>query len=187
KGSPRYGGDPFRLFGSTAPGFSREAGPVPADLHDLDPALYLAGVLVLAAVSQWLAWRVRVPSILVLLVVGFGAGSLVEPDAVLDRELLFAGVTLAVGVILFEGSLSLRFSHVRELGAPVVRLCTVTVLLAWPLITMAAWAVGVDWRLALLLGAILVVTGPTVINPILRQLRPTRRVASLLRWEGIVV
>src|SRR5690606_25116764 len=70
---------------------------------------------------------------------------------------------------------------------PVVRLCTVTVLLAWPLITMAAWAVGVDWRLALLLGAILVVTGPTVINPILRQLRPTRRVASLLRWEGIVV
>lgn len=160
---------------------------MPADLPDLDPALYLAGVLVLAAVSQWLAWRVRVPSILVLLVVGFGAGSLVEPDAVLDRELLFAGVTLAVGVILFEGSLSLRFSHVRELGAPVVRLCTVTVLLAWPLITMAAWAVGVDWRLALLLGAILVVTGPTVINPILRQLRPTRRVASLLRWEGIVV
>lgn len=160
---------------------------MPELLADPDPALYFACVLVLAAASQWLAWRVRVPSILVLLLVGFAAGGLVPPDAVLERDVLFAGVTLAVGVILFEGSLSLRLADVRDLGRPVVRLCTLTVLLAWGLITAAAWVVGVDWRLALLVGAILVVTGPTVINPILRQLRPTRRVASLLRWEGIVV
>ena len=153
----------------------------------LDPASYVAGVLAVAAVAQWLAWKLRVPSILVLLVVGFLGGLVASPDEVLGRDVLFAGVSVAVGIILFEGSLSLRLRDLRDLGRPVVRLCTVTVLVAWVLITLAALAVGVDWRLALLLGALLVVTGPTVINPILRQLRPTRRVSSLLRWEGIVV
>lgn len=111
---------------------------MPEALQDPDPAPYLAGVLVLAAASQWLAWRVRVPSILVLLLVGFADGSLVPPDAVLERDLLFAGVTVAVGIILFEGSLSLRFGDVRNLGRPVIRLCTATVLIAWALITGAA-------------------------------------------------
>lgn len=153
----------------------------------LDPASYVAGVLVVATVAQWVAWKTRVPSILVLLVVGFLGGLVASPDEVLGRDVLFAGVSVAVGIILFEGSLSLRLRDVRDLGRPVIRLCTVTVLVAWVLITLAALAVGVDWRLALLVGALLVVTGPTVINPILRQLRPTRRVSSLLRWEGIVV
>ncbi len=153
----------------------------------MDPAAYLALVVCLAAAAQWLAWAVRVPSILFLLVVGFGLGRWVSPDDVLGRDLLFAGVTLAVGVILFEGSLSLRLKDLREVGRPVRRLCSSTVLLAWALITAAAWLVGFDWRLALLVGALLVVTGPTVINPILRQVRPVRRVANLLRWEGIVV
>src|SRR5699024_3364935 len=70
---------------------------------------------------------------------------------------------------------------------PVRRLCSATVLIAWVMITLTGWLLGYDPRVALLVGAILVVTGPTVINPILRQLRPTRRVSSLLRWEGIVV
>ncbi|NLG20133.1 MAG: sodium:proton antiporter [Actinomycetales bacterium] len=153
----------------------------------MEPVVYLGAVLVVGALAQWLAWAVKVPSILVLLIVGFLGGLYVSPDEVLGREVLFAGVTLAVGIILFEGSMSLRVAHVRDLGRPVLRLCTVTVLIAWALITAAGWLVGLDLQLALLVGAILVVTGPTVINPILRQLRPTRRVSSLLRWEGIVV
>jgi len=153
----------------------------------LEPAPYLALVAVLAVLSQLLAWQLRLPSILLLLVTGFGLGRLVDPDAVLGRDVLFGGVTLAVGVILFEGSLSLRLRDVRDLGRPVLRLCTVTVLVAWVLITAAAWLIGFRLELALLVGAVLVVTGPTVIAPILRMLRPTRRVASLLRWEGIVV
>jgi NhaP-type Na+/H+ or K+/H+ antiporter len=156
-------------------------------LHELSPGGYLALVLVVAVAAQWLAWQLRVPAILVLLLVGFGLGQLADPDQVLGRDLLFGGVTITVGIILFEGSLSLRISHVRDLGRPVLRLCTVTVLLAWALITFAALAVGFAVEIALLVGAILVVTGPTVIAPILRQLRPTRRVSSLLRWEGIVV
>lgn len=153
----------------------------------MGPAEYLALVVGLAAASQWLAWSLRVPSILFLLVIGFLLGRWVTPDDVFGRDLVFAGVTLAVGVILFEGSLSLRLRDLREVGQPVRRLCSWTVLVAWGLITGSAVAVGLDWRLALLVGALLVVTGPTVINPILRQLRPARRVASMLRWEGIVV
>ena len=153
----------------------------------MEPVVYLGAVLVVAALGQWFAWAVKVPSILVLLILGFVGGLVVTPDEVLGRDVLFAGVSLAVGIILFEGSLSLRLADVRDLGRPVIRLCTVTVVIAWALITLAGWAVGLDFQLALLVGAILVVTGPTVINPILRQLRPTRRVSSLLRWEGIVV
>jgi NhaP-type Na+/H+ or K+/H+ antiporter len=156
-------------------------------LHDLPPGGYLALVIVVAVAAQWLAWQLRLPSILVLLLVGFGLGQVATADAVLGRDVLFGGVTLTVGIILFEGSLSLRIAHVRDLGRPVLRLCTVTVLIAWVLITLSALLVGFTLEVALLVGAILVVTGPTVIAPILRQLRPTRRVSSLLRWEGIVV
>ena len=155
--------------------------------NDALPSSYLALVLVLAVLCQWVASLVRIPGILVLLVVGFGLGQLVSPEEVIGRDLLFAGTSLAVGVILFEGSLTLKYKQVRDLGTSVRRLCTVVVLIAWVLITGTMLLLGYDWRLATLVGAILVVTGPTVIGPILRQLRPTRRLASLLRWEGIVV
>ncbi len=158
-----------------------------AALAGLDPAGYLALVAVVAIVAQWLAWKIKAPSILLLLIIGFGMGRLVSPDEVLGLDVLFGGVTLAVGVILFEGALTLRFRDVRDLGRPVFRLCTVTVAITWALITLSAWLIGFEWEIALLVGAILVVTGPTVIGPILRTLRPTRRVASLLKWEGIVV
>lgn len=156
-------------------------------MSSIGPAPYLALAALLAVGAQILAWRLKIPSILLLLLVVFGLGQGVSPEDVLGRDVLFAGVTLAVGVILFEGSLSLRLREIADLGRPVVRLCTVTVAVAWAGAALAAWAVGVRWELALLVGAILVVTGPTVIAPILRMLRPTRRVSALLRWEGIVV
>lgn len=153
----------------------------------MTPAPYLALVLGVAVLCQLLAYRMRVPSILLLLVVGFALGQWVAPEDVLGRDLLFAGVNISVGIILFEGSLSLRFRELRGLSTAVLRLCSLTVLLAWVLITAAGIVAGLDWQLALLVGALLVVTGPTVIAPIVRQLRPTRRVSSMLRWEGIVV
>lgn len=91
-------------------------------LSTLGPAPYLALVAVVAGLSQWLSWQIRVPSILLLLVVGFGLGQFVTPDHVLGRDLLFAGVTLAVGVILFEGALTLHLRDVRGIGRPVLRL-----------------------------------------------------------------
>lgn len=151
------------------------------------PGSYLALVVFLAVSSQWVAWKLRIPSILVLLVVGFALGQKLNAREIIGTDLLFAGVSMTVAIILFEGSLTLKFTDIRELRNSVRRLSTLTVIIAWPLITLAGLWVGLSWRLALLMGALLVVTGPTVINPILRQLRPTRRVSSLLRWEGIVV
>ncbi|WP_122262923.1 cation:proton antiporter [Ornithinimicrobium cerasi] len=153
----------------------------------MTPAAYLALVLAVGALCQLAAYRLRIPSILLLLVAGFSLGQVVSPESILGRDVLFGGVSLAVGIILFEGSLSLRFKELRGLSRSVWRLCSVTVLIAWVLITAAAMVAGVEWELALLVGALLVVTGPTVIAPIVRQLRPTRRVSSMLRWEGIVV
>lgn len=147
----------------------------------------MAFVLALAVGAQWLGWRLRLPALLFLLVIGFALGQWVTPDEIFGRQLLFDGVNLSVAIILFEGSLGLKLREVRDLGRPILRLCTVTAGIAWVLITLAAMALGFDGRVSLLLGAILIVTGPTVINPILRQLRPTRRVSALLRWEGIVV
>ncbi len=156
-------------------------------IGNISPAGYIALVVAVSAACQWVAWRLRLPSILLLLVVGFGIGQVVRAEHVLGQQILFDGVSLLVGVILFEGSMSLRLKELSGLGKPVRRLCSITVLIAWVLITGAAWALGFDVRVAVLIGAILVVTGPTVINPILRSLRPTRRVSSLLRWEAIVV
>lgn len=161
--------------------------PLTAAFLEAMPASYLALVVLVAVACQLLAWYLKVPSILLLLLAGFGLGQLVDAAAAIGQDMLYAGVSLTVGIILFEGSLSLRVRQLSDLGHSVLRLCTVTVLVAWPLISLAAWIAGVEPRLAVLIGALLVVTGPTVINPILRQLRPTRRASTLLRWEGIVV
>ncbi len=156
-------------------------------LEHMPPAAYLALVVAVSVVCQWFAWRVRIPSILLLLVVGFGIGQVVDPEAIFGHDVLFDGISLTVGVILFEGSMSLRIRDLRDLKRPVWRLCSATVLLAWVMIAVTAALLGYQIQTALLIGAILVVTGPTVIAPILRSLRPTKRIASLLRWEGIIV
>jgi NhaP-type Na+/H+ or K+/H+ antiporter len=158
--------------------------------HEEQVLLQLAGVLVLGIGAQWLAWKLQLPSILLLLALGFVAGpatGLIDPDA-LFGELLFPMVSLAVGLILFEGGLSLRLAHLREIGWPLWSLITVGAAMTWVLAAGAAYLVlGLDGGAALLLGAILVVTGPTVIGPLLRHVRPTGRVASVAHWEGIVI
>ena len=169
----------------------QSAGTAPllaaTDAHPLPIPAYLAIVGVLAVGAQWLAWAIRVPSLLLLLPAGFLLGQVVTPDEIMGRDVVSAAASIGVGIILFEGSLTLRLRELRGLSGPVARLCTLVVALAWVLLSGAAYLVGIDARLAVLIGAILVVTGPTVINPILQQMRPTRRVSSLLRWEGIVV
>ena len=154
-----------------------------------DAAAYLATVLVLGMAAQWVAWRCRLPSILLLLGLGFAAGQVLgKPDTHIPEGLLFPVVSLAVAVILFEGGLTLRFSELRDSGTAVVRLCSLGALVAWVLISVSGWLVlQLDLRLAVLIGAVLVVTGPTVIAPMLRMIKPSRRVGSTLKWEGIVI
>lgn len=149
------------------------------------------GALGLASLaSQWLAWRLRLPAILFLLLSGILAGPVLgwlDPTR-LFGTLLFPLVSLAVALILFEGSLTLRLSELPGIGKVVRRLIGIGALTTWAIITLAArWLLDFDWELALLFGSLTLVTGPTVIVPMLRVVRPNAVVANILRWEGIII
>ena len=150
----------------------------------------LAGIVVLGIGSQWLATRLKIPSILLLLVTGMLAGPItgfIDPDELLGK-LLLPVVSLSVAVILFEGSMSLRMSQLKEIGRPLLWLLTVGVAITAAICTLAAhWILGFSLQRSLLLGSILTVTGPTVVGPLLQHIRPIGRVGSLAKWEGIVV
>lgn len=132
----------------------------------------------------------QLPSILMLLLLGFIGGSvlnLVNPDTLLG-DLLFPVLSLSVALILFEGGLSLRVRELREIGGALGKLLTVGVVVTWVLATAGAyWILDFPGVTSLLLGAILVVTGPTVIGPMLRHIRPIGRVTPIAKWEGIVI
>jgi len=149
----------------------------------------LALIAVLGVGAQWIAWRLSLPSILLLLLTGLLVGPILgwgDPDAMLG-ELLFPVVSLSVAVILFEGGLTLDLAVLRSIGPAVLRLCTVGVASTWALGALAAHHLaGLPWPLAILLGAILTVTGPTVVGPLLRQVRPHGVVGPIATWEGIV-
>lgn len=158
----------------------------------MPPIAYLALVLALGILAQWLAWRLRIPSILILLAFGFGlslsTGARIDDYLGGETDTLLAIVGLFVAIILFEGGLTLKFSELKQAGAPVLRLCSLGVVLSFALASIsAAWIFQWNWRVAALLGAILVVTGPTVVGPLLRVIKPTRKIASIVKWEGIVV
>lgn len=153
--------------------------------------LYLSGVLALGVTAQWLAWRFRVPSILLLLLFGFAAGQsprFTDPEQLVGEDLFYAIVSLSVAVILFEGGLSLRISELRAKGGMVARLVTMGAVITWLLTTLAArFILGLTLEISLLVGAILTVTGPTVIMPLLRHVRPTKQLGAVAKWEGIVI
>lgn len=152
--------------------------------------MILASIGMTAMACQWLAWKLRLPAILFLLLAGLLAGPVtgwLDPDA-LFGELLFPFVSLSVAVILFEGSMTLQFREIRGLEKVVRRLVSTGMFITWGVTTAAAhWIMGFSWHIALLFGAITVVTGPTVIAPLLRTVRPVARVANTLRWEGIII
>ena len=156
-----------------------------------DSLLYvIAAVIVLGIAAQWLSWRLKLPSILALLVIGIVAGpvtDLLRPDEMFG-DILFPMVSLGVALVLFEGGLTLRFSDLRGHGAAVSNLVSWGALLNWVLIAAGSWlVVGFSVEMALLFAALVVVTGPTVINPLLRTMRATPEVSQVLRWEGILI
>jgi NhaP-type Na+/H+ or K+/H+ antiporter len=159
---------------------------------------YLAGVPLLGVIAQWLAWRLRLPAILLLLGFGMLLGLFVHPDQMLAEmtgsdlltgpKLLFPVVSLAVAAILFEGGLTLKFHELRDSGHSVFRLVTIGAIVSWCMTAGAAyWLLQLQGRLAVLLGAVLVVTGPTVVVPLLKHIQPAKRIGSVLKWEGIVI
>ncbi|MBF0288712.1 MAG: sodium:proton antiporter [SAR324 cluster bacterium] len=150
----------------------------------------LAGIVTLGTLAQWLAWRFRLPSILLLLIFGFLAGPVtgwLNPD-LLFGELLFPVVSIAVAIILFEGGMNLKLSEFQKIGGIVWGLVTIGALLTWLFTTIAAiYLLELPWQIALLLGSVLVVTGPTVIMPMLRHIQLKGMLGSIIKWEGITI
>ncbi|WP_455384984.1 cation:proton antiporter, partial [Acidihalobacter prosperus] len=150
----------------------------------------LASIGLLGIACQWLAWRVKLPAILFLLLGGILIGPVagwLHPDQ-LFGDLLFPMVSLAVAVVLFEGSLTLKLEEIRGLQRVVRNLVSFGLLISGGVTAVAThWLFGLEWQLAALFGALMTVTGPTVIVPLLRTVRPTAAVAKALRWEGIVI
>ncbi len=185
--------DPTFLLATAAPAAAKHGGGL---------SMALALILFLGVGAQWLAWRLRLPSILLLLLFGFLAGPVahavtphwfgrtysLDPAALFGEELLLALVSLAVGLILFEGGLTLNWREISSVRSVVRNLVTVGAGVTWVIAAVAAhYLLGLIWPVAILLGAVLIVTGPTVIGPLLRHVRPTGSVGSVLKWEGIVI
>lgn len=152
--------------------------------------LSIAGIGVLGITCQWMAWWARLPAILFLLIVGILVGpvfGLLDPDALFGK-LLFPIVSLSVAVILFEGSLTLNFEDIRGHGKTVTNLITIGAVITWLIIAVSThYLIGFPFELSFLFGAVVIVTGPTVIIPMLRTVRPNAKITNVLRWEGIVI
>ncbi len=151
--------------------------------------VFVSSIAILGIGAQWLAWRLRLPAIIPLLVAGFIAGPLtgwLNPPVIFG-DVLMPLVSISVGLILFEGGLSLRLQDVRAIAPALRGVLTIGPIVTWFGTAAAArFILGTTWSIGLLLGAICIVTGPTVIGPLLRQIRPKGNVDALLKWEGIL-
>lgn len=154
-------------------------------------ALFTLGLIgLIGFLCQWLSQKVKLPAILFLLLSGILIGptlGLVDPNA-LFGNMLFPFISLSVAVILFEGALTLKRQELKGIGRPVQNMVTIGVLVNGVIMSVAThYVIGLSWSLSALFGALMVVTGPTVIMPMLKAIRPNRKIADVLRWEGIVI
>ncbi len=144
----------------------------------------------LGILSQWLAWKYSLPAIVIMSISGLLIGPVF---GIMNPEESFGAlydpiISIAVAIILFEGSLNLNFKELRGLGKPVFRIATVGAFIAWILGSLTAhYMAGLSWEVAFVIGGLFIVTGPTVIMPLLRQSKLKPRPAKILKWEGIIV
>lgn len=162
---------------------------VEAATEGLGPLMAFGLIGALGVGSQWLAWRLRMPAIVLML----GAGLLAGPVfGVLDPPrdigpLLGPMISIAVAIILFEGGLTLNLHQLRDAATGVRRLVFVGAPLGWLMSTLILhYVAGLSWESSAVFGGIMIVTGPTVIAPLLRSARLSRRPAALLQWEAII-
>ncbi|MDX2379084.1 MAG: sodium:proton antiporter [Acidimicrobiia bacterium] len=161
---------------------------IAADGSTIGPAL--AVIVGAGMMAQWLAWRLQLPSILALLVAGILLGpglGVVDPDELLG-DTLFPLVSLSVALILFEGGLGLPPRELRSTGTVVRRLITVGLVVTF----VVGWyssreLFDISNEAAIMIGAVVVVTGPTVVGPLLKFVRPAGRTGPILRAEGVLI
>lgn len=169
--------------------------------------LELAGIIILGILAQWVSWRIKVPAILPLILAGLAVGplstfftmdgeKLIEPIyrakeeglGIFPDKYLFSFVSLAIGVILFEGGLTLKRREISGVGPAIVKLITFGSIVTFFGGGLAAHLIlGLNWPVAFLFGALVIVTGPTVIAPILQNIPLNRNVSTVLKWEGILI
>jgi NhaP-type Na+/H+ or K+/H+ antiporter/Trk K+ transport system NAD-binding subunit len=159
-----------------------------ASAHNL---LIMMGLVIAVSIAtQLIAARLRMPSIVPLLAVGVLMGpevlNLVNPDALGDG--LRVIIPLMVAIIVFEGGMALDLTYLRQVSRAVQNLVAVGSLITAALAaTCAVVFVGFSWPLALLFGALVSVTGPTVINPLMRRAAVKQRLKTILMAEGVLV
>jgi NhaP-type Na+/H+ or K+/H+ antiporter len=157
----------------------------------LDSLLFLLMLTItLGIASQWVAWRYRFPAIVLMSLVGLLVGPILGILNPKDDfgDMFNPVISIAVAIILFEGSLNLDFREVRGLRHSVLRIVTGGAFIAWILGSLAAhYVAGLSWAVAFVIGGLFIVTGPTVILPLLRQAKLKSRPATILKWEGIIV
>ena len=150
----------------------------------------IVAILALGIFSQWLAWKIQWPSIFIMSIAGLLIGPIfgwVNPEVALD-ELYSPLISLAVAIILFEGSSNLDFREIKDISKSVFRVVTLGAFLAWILGSFTAhFIAGLTWEVSFIIGGLFVVTGPTVIIPLLRNAKLKARTAAVLKWEGIIV
>ncbi len=166
--------------------------------------LELAGIIILGIMAQWLAWKLKIPAILPLILIGLFVGPIstlisedgnkwIEPvwngeTGLFPGERLFGFVSLAISLILFEGGLTLKKEEIKSVGPVIYRLITLGsfITLIFAGIT-AHYTIGLSWSLSFLFSSLIIVTGPTVITPILRNLAIKKDISTILKWEGILI
>ena len=167
--------------------------------------LELAGIIILGILAQWVAWKFKIPAILPLILIGLLVGPIaaeylsedgskwIEPiwngkKGLFPGDGLYYFVSLAISIILFEGGLTLKRSEIKNVGPVITKLITlgsaVTFLGAG---VLAHFIFDLSWRLSFLFSGLIIVTGPTVITPILRNIPLKKDISTVLKWEGILI
>ncbi len=164
----------------------------------------LASIIILGIIAQWVAWKFKIPAILPLILIGLLVGpfsTLISDDGgqwirpiwngergLFPGDGLFYFVSLAIGIILFEGGLTLKRAEITKVGSVIGKLIslgsTVTFIGAG---VAAHYVFGLSWKISFLFSALIIVTGPTVITPILRNIPLKKDVSAVLKWEGILI
>ena len=171
--------------------------------------LELAGIIILGIFAQWIAWKIKIPAILPLILIGLAVGPLstlypegfryedgsqwIQPmweaqKGFFPGDSLFYFVSLAIGIILFEGGLTLKMSEIKKVGGVIVKLISLGSIVTFFGAGLAAhYVLGLNWQVSFLFSGLIIVTGPTVITPILRNIPLRKDVSAVLKWEGILI
>lgn len=167
--------------------------------------LELAGIIILGILAQWVAWKFKIPAILPLILIGLLVGPVaseflsedgtkwIEPiwngtEGLFPGESLFYFVSLAISIILFEGGLTLKMTEIKNVGPVITKLITVgSIVTFFGAAISAHFVFYLSWEISFLFSGLIIVTGPTVITPILRNIPLKKDVSAVLKWEGILI